>query len=311
MDRLDAMRVFTRVAERRSFTAAASDLGLPRSTVTEAVKQLEARLGVPLLARTTRRVGLTAEGAAYLTRCHRILADVEEAESAFSGTVPAGKLRVEAHGTLARNFLMPRLPGFLARHPGITLTLSEGDRYVDPIREGVDCVIRVGPLADSDMTARQLTLLPEVTLATPAYLARHGTPAHPEDLLDPAAGHRMVGFHSSATGGLLPLEFRDAAGPREITLPATLTVMAAESYFAAACAGLGLVQVPRYRAERHLRDGTLVEVLPAMPPAPSPVSALWPRAAQRAPRLRIFLDWLTEVFQEGPATEAFPAETSR
>jgi DNA-binding transcriptional LysR family regulator len=149
MDRFDAMRVFSRVVERRSFTAAAEDTGLPRSTVTDAVKQLEARLGVRLLQRTTRHVSPTLDGEAYYQRCLTILSDIEDAEGAFAGAKPKGMLRVDVHGTLARHFVLPSLPSFLEAYPDIEFYMSEGDRLVDLVREGIDCVLRVGtpPLA--------------------------------------------------------------------------------------------------------------------------------------------------------------------
>src|SRR5215813_14006115 len=168
MDRFESMRVFTRVVERRSFTLAAQDLGLPRSTVTDAVKLLEARLGVRLLQRTTRHVSPTLDGEAYHRRCLALLADLEDAEAAFSGTKPKGLLRIDVHGTLARHFLMPYLPEFLTAYPGIELYMSEGDRLVDLVREGIDCVLRVGVPQDSDMIARRVAMLDEVTLAAPA-----------------------------------------------------------------------------------------------------------------------------------------------
>src|SRR5271155_1577402 len=198
MDRFDAMRVFTRVVERRSFTLAAEDLGLPRSTVTDAVKQLEARLGVLLLQRTTRHVSPTLDGEAYHRRCLGLLADLEDAEAAFGGAKPQGLLRVDVHGTLARHFVLPALPGFLAEYPGIELYMSEGDRLVDLIREGIDCVLRVGDLKDSDMIARRIAMLEEITCAAPAYIDRFGQPASVDDL----DRHLMVGFHSSGSGAL-------------------------------------------------------------------------------------------------------------
>src|SRR5467141_1721174 len=177
MDRFNAMRVFARIVERRSFTQAADDLGLPRSSVTDAVKGLEARLGVRLLQRTTRQVSPTLDGEAYHRRCLALIADVEDAEAAFGGAKPKGLLRVDVHGPLARHFVMPRLPDFLAEYPGIELYMSEGDRLVDLIREGIDCVLRVGNLQDSDMIARRVAMLTEMTCAAPGYIDRFGLPA--------------------------------------------------------------------------------------------------------------------------------------
>ncbi len=288
MDRFDAMRVFTRIVERRSFTAAAEDLGLPRSTVTDAVKQLEARLGVKLLQRTTRHVSPTLDGEAYHRRCLALIDDLEDAEAAFSGVKPKGVLRVDVQGTLARHFLLPQLPEFLAEYPGIELYMSEGDRLVDLVREGIDCVLRVGAVQVSDMVARRVAMLDEVTVAAPAYIERFGMP----ESIDELDGHRMIGFHSSATGNVLPLEFIVDGVLRTVTLPASLSVNGADSYAAAARLGLGLIQAPRYRFEDDLRRGTLVTVLPDYPPSPSPVSVLYPRNRQLSPRVRVFIDWL-------------------
>jgi DNA-binding transcriptional LysR family regulator len=292
MDRFEGMRVFTRVVERRSFTLAAEDLGLPRSTVTDAVKQLEARLGVRLLERTTRQVNPTLDGEAHYRRCLPLIADLEEAEAAFGGAKPKGMLRVDVHGTLARHFVMPLLPDFLAEYPGIELYMSEGDRLVDLVREGIDCVLRVGDLQDSDMIARRVAMLEEVTCAGPAYIDRFGQPGSIDDL----DGHLMVGFHSSGSGALLPLEFTVDGALREMTLRATVSVNGAESLVAAARLGLGLIQVPRYHIEQDLKRGTLVAVLPDCPPSPTPVSLLYPRNRQLSPRVRVFIDWMTRAF---------------
>ncbi|WP_395676283.1 LysR family transcriptional regulator [Inquilinus sp.] len=292
MDRLDAMRLFLRVVERRSFSLAAQDSGLPRSTATEGVKQLEARLGVRLLERTTRQVRPTLDGEAYYQRCLSILADIEEAEAAFTGARPKGLLRVNVHGILARSFMMPGLPRFLAEYPDIQLHFGEGDRFVDLVREGVDCALRVGQPADSALIGRRIAMLAEGTFASPAYLERYGTPRTPDDL----TGHRMVGFLSSATGGLLPLEFTVDGVRREVTLPVTVSAAGAEIYFAAGRLGLGLIQLPRYRLVDDLAAGTMVEVLPETPPAPAPVYVLYPHNRQLSPRVRVFLDWLAAEF---------------
>jgi DNA-binding transcriptional LysR family regulator len=286
------MRVFTRVVERRSFTLAAEDTGLPRSTVTDAVKQLEARLGVRLLQRTTRHVSPTLDGEAYYRRCLTILSDIEDAEGAFAGAKPKGLLRVDVHGRLARHFVLPGLPAFLTEYPDIQLYMSEGDRLVDLIREGIDCVLRVGDLQDSDMIARRVGLLEEVTCASPGYIARFGMPQRLDDL----SGHRMIGFWSTAIGGLLPMEFSVAGAIRNVSLPAVVSVNGADTLAAAARLGLGIMQAPRYALEGDLRNGTLVEILPDNPPAPTPVSLLYPRSRQLSPRVRVFIDWLSREF---------------
>lgn len=293
MDRFDAMRAFARVVERRSFTLAAEDLGLPRSTITDAVKQVERRLGVRLLQRTTRHVSPTLDGEAYYQRCIAILADIEDAEGAFAGVKPKGLLRVDVHGTLARHFVLPGLPAFLKDYPDIEFYMSEGDRLVDLIREGIDCVLRVGIPQDSGMIARRIATLEEVTLASPSYIEVCGLPGHPDDL---STGHRMVGFHSSATGRLLPLEFTIADKVHDLTLPASVTVNAAESYIAAAKLGLGLIQIPHYHAEAALLSGELRQVLEAFPPTETPVSLFYPPNRQLSPRVRVFIDWLVREF---------------
>ncbi|OCC03101.1 transcriptional regulator [Labrys sp. WJW] len=294
MDRFDTIRLFTRIVERRSFTRAAQDLGLPRSTVTEAIRQLETRLGVRLLQRTTRVVTPTLDGEAYYHRCLAILADIEDAEAAFGDTKPRGLLRIDVHGTLARHFLMPGLADFLERYPGLQLHIGEGDRLVDLVREGIDCVIRTGDLQDSSMVARRVAMLAEATCANPAYLARHGVPATPDDL----EGHRMVGFVSSATGSVMPLEFQVDGTIRHVSLPTALTVTGSEALFGGALAGLGLIQVPRYHLLPYFADGRLIEVLPAHPPTPTPVSLLYPQNRQLSPRVRVFIDWVARSFAD-------------
>jgi DNA-binding transcriptional LysR family regulator len=300
MDRFETMRVFTRVVERRSFTLAADDLGLPRSTVTDAVKQIEARLGVRLLERTTRHVSPTLDGEAYHRRCLSLIADLEDAEGAFSGAKPKGLLRIEVQGTLARHFLLPSLPGFFARYPDIELNMSESDRWIDLIREGIDCVLRFGQLPDSDMIARRVAVLERLTCAAPNYLKRYGMPNDPDTLGD----HRMVGLRSLTTGRLRPMEFMIGATLRTAPLPVIMSVTGPESYLAAARLGLGLVQVPRFHAEDDLARGALVQVLVQCPPPSVPVSLLYPRNRQLSPRVRVFIDWATREFGSESASKA-------
>ncbi|MCP1247115.1 LysR family transcriptional regulator [Acetobacter cerevisiae] len=289
MDRLATLDLFIRIVDRGSFSAAAAACGVSRPVATAAIKALEQRLGTRLLHRSTRHVRPTEEGAAYYRRCVAILADLEDADRGASGAV-AGLLRADVIGRLARMLLLPALPDFLARHPALTVHLGEGERFVDLVREGVDCVVRAGNLPDSDMIVRPLGVMEEVTVASPAYLARYGTPASPEGL----GGHQMVGFVSSRTGLSLPLEFTRGDEVIEVSLPARLLVGGVDTYAEAARQGFGLVQVPRYGFVEDLDRGTLIEVLPDFPPTPTPLSVLYPSNKQLSPRVRVFVDWLME-----------------
>jgi DNA-binding transcriptional LysR family regulator len=293
MDRFDAMRVFTRIVERRSFTLAAEDLGLPRSSVTDAVKGLEARLGVRLLQRTTRQVSPTLDGDAYYQRCVSLIADLEEAEGAFAGAKPSGLIRVDVHGTQARHFLLPGLPDFLAEYPGIRLHIAEAHQPLDLIREGFDCFLRTGELGDSPLVQRRLAMLERGTFASPGYLERFGVPRTPDQL----EGHQMVGMTAQQTGEIAPFVFREGDRFRELTLPALITVTGPETNIASACLGLGLIQVPRYRVEAELASGALVEVLADFPATPLPVYILYSHTRQLSPRVRVFVEWAAGRFR--------------
>jgi DNA-binding transcriptional LysR family regulator len=300
MDRFDAMRLFVRVVERRSFTQAAHDMEVPRSTCTKVIRELETRLGTRLLQRTTRVVRPTLDGEAYYHRCLGILGDIEDADGAFLGATPKGLLRVEVQGTIARRFLMPALPAFFERYPDIELSLSESDRWVDLVQEGVDCALRWGHLRDSELVARQVAMLDRLTCATPEYLARHGTPETFDDL----QGHRAVGIRSITSGVVTPLEFIVEGQLHAVALPSTLSVTGTESYLAGIRLGLGIAQVPRFHVEDDLRRGALVELLPRTPPPSMPVSLLYSRTRQLSPRVRVFLDWAAREFAARTAPSA-------
>ena len=294
MDRFERMRLLVRVIERGSFSAAASDLDPPRSTATTAIKQFESELGVRLLDRTTRHVAPTIEGEAYYERCKAILAEVEDAEAALTGSEVRGLLRISVHGAMARRFLLPGLQDFMTRHPGLTLHISSGDRFVDLVREGFDCVVRGGQIADSDLVIRRLGIAEEITLASPAYLTRHGVPRTPDDL----EGHTMVGFLSSRTGQVLPLEFTIAGKARQITLPYRVSATDSGVYGGLAREGFGLIQAPRHGYRDDLAAGRMIEVLADYPPEPMPISVLYPQNRQLSPRVRVFIDWLVETVAE-------------
>ena len=192
MDRFQAMRLFTRIVELGSFSRAAENLGLPRASATQIIKQLEAHLRVRLLQRTT------LDGDAYYQRCVAILADIDEMESSFSQAAgqPRGRIKVDLSVSFCRLVMIPALPDFCARYPQIQVEVSVTDRQIDLIREGVDCVLRIGEPRDPSLVARRLMTLPQVCCASPAYLARHGVPAG----LDGLAGHHAVEYHSASTG---------------------------------------------------------------------------------------------------------------
>ncbi|MER8373658.1 LysR family transcriptional regulator [Mesorhizobium sp. M1406] len=308
MDLLNSMRLFVRIVERGSFSSAAGDIGIPRATATNTIKALERRLGVSLLQRTTRHVAPTMDGDAYYHRCRALIRDLEAMEDEFAASPPKGHLRIDVHGNLFRQLLLPRFSEFTARYPELTLHIGDGDRLVDLVREGVDCVVRAGELDDSGMVVRRLALLEEVTVASPDYLAKHGTPACLEDLH--SQGHRMIGFVSSRTGIVLPLEFTDNGSVHHVTLSSPLTVNSSDTSAALARAGFGLVQAPRFRFEEELASGSLIDILPNNPPTPTPLSVLYPGQRHVSRRLRIFINWLVDVFGDLQSEPRFLSPSS-
>nr|WP_218646326.1 LysR family transcriptional regulator [Pseudomonas sp. P7779] len=286
------MKVFVRIYERSSFTLAADDLNLPRATLTHTLNQFEAWLGTRLLERSTRRVRPTLDGEAYYLRCVQLLAELEEAELTFRSVAPKGRLRVDLHGTLAKYFVIPALPQFMARYPEIELSISEADRFVDLIAEGVDCVLRAGTLGDSALIGRRVATLRQVTCASPAYLRKYGEPKRLADLGE----HRAVNYVSRTTAKLFPFEFMVDGQVQEVTIEGALSVFGAEIYAASAVAGLGIIQCPHYRIAELINQGVMQEILIDTPPPPMPVSVLYPQNRHMSPRVRVFVDWLAEIF---------------
>lgn len=294
LDRLAAMRGFVRIVERRSFSRAAADLGLSPAMATLLVQQLEAHLGVTLLHRTTRRVSPTLDGAAYYERCVSWLAELDDIEGVFSQRrrQPRGRLRVDLPGSLGRALVIPALPGFCQRYPDLELVISADDRPVDVIGEGIDCVLRSGPLLDEGLATQPLGELVQVTCAGPAYLARQGSPTTLADL----AEHQGVYYRSQRSGRRLPFEFVKDGELLCPELPGRLALSGADIYIGAALAGLGLVQAPLYHVAADLAAGRLCEVLPEQRPPGLPLAAVYPLASQTSPRVRAWVEWLQEVF---------------
>ena len=295
MDRIDLFRIFARVVECSSFTRAADTLGLPRSSVSAAVIDLEARVGARLLHRTTRQVSPTQDGTAFYERCLRLIADVEETEGLFRTTAvgPSGKLRVDVPGRIGRLIIAPALPELLARYPELDIELRVTDRAVNLVEESVDCVLRVGPLSDSSLVGRKIGDLPLINVASPGYLAKYGTPVTPADL----GTHLAVNYASPSTGRVEDWGWTEDGEVRTLPMRGRVTVNSAEAYIACCLSGLGLIQIPAYDVERHLEAAELVEVMPNHRAEPMPMTLLYPHRQHLSRRLQIFVDWLEAVLQ--------------
>lgn len=296
MDRLDTLRLFTRIVELGSFTRAAGALDIPRATATHAIKEMEASLGARLLERTTRQVRPTADGQAFYERCRRILTELEDAEAALSTSTanPRGTLRLDLHGVHAREIILPRIAQFRQRYPQVELVISTGDRLVDLVREGIDCVVRAGQPRDSSLVVKRLALMPEVICASPDYLARFGTPRRPDELV----AHQAVGFFSASHDVRYPLTLTVGGAVAEYKLDSEVSVNDAENYTVCALSGCGMIQVPRFRVQPYLDSGRLVQVLADWPCPDLPVSVLYPYHRQLSPRVRVFVDWVSQVYAE-------------
>ncbi|MFG6416856.1 LysR substrate-binding domain-containing protein [Roseateles sp. DC23W] len=291
---LAALRVFLRVAELAHFSRAADELALPKGRVSRIVRDLEARLGTRLLQRTTRRVSLTADGELLAERAQVLLADAGEIESLFQQDAQlTGRLRVDLPVRLALDVVLPALPAFLAAHPGLAIEVSCSDRRVDLIEEGFDCVLRVGAVHDPMLVARPLGQMSMVNVASPAYLAAHGTPATPDELL--AGGHVLVHYSQTWADRRPRFDWLDASGQeRSLTLPSRVTVNNTDAYQAAVLAGAGVAQFPVQGVRHLLADGRLVRLLEGFEAAPLPVRLVMSQRRHTPRRVRVFMDWLAE-----------------
>lgn len=296
MDRIDLFRIFSRVVECASFTRAADTLGIPRSTVSAAVQELEGRVGARLLHRTTRKVSPTQDGIAFYDRCQRVMADVEDTENLFRQTAAqlSGRLRIDVPGRIGRLIIAPALPDFLDLYPRIDIDLGVTDRAVDLVEDSVDCVLRVGPLGDSGLIARAVGKLPLINVASPAYLERHGVPRAPGDL----GAHQAVNYASPSSGRVEDWEWVEDSALRTLPVRGRVIVNSAEAYIACCLAGLGLIQIPAYDVRRHLEAGELVEVMPGHRAEPMPITLLYPHRQHLSRRLRVFADWLDALLRK-------------
>ncbi|MDN6859866.1 LysR family transcriptional regulator [Pseudomonas sp. CAN2814] len=295
MDRFDAMQAFARVVETGSFTKAADTLHMSRTSVTQLIQQLEARLRVRLLNRTTRKLNLTADGAAYYERVVRLLADMDDAETSLStaAAVPRGRLRVDVPSPLARLLLIPALPDFHERYPDIQIDLGVSDRMVDLIDQSVDCVVRGGELTDLSLMARKIGDLQLGVFAAPAYLQRAGVPQHPSELEN--SQHRVVGYLWARTGKPLSYAMHKAGENLQVHGRPVLTVDDGNAYLAAGIAGMGVLWLPRYMALDALARGELVELFGDWSLQSMPLYLAFPPNRHVSAKLRVFIDWVTEL----------------
>ena len=296
MDQIQAMRIFVRVVEAGTFTRAADSLSLPKATVTKHVQALEERLRVKLLNRTTRRVTVTPDGAAYYDRTVRLLTDLDDIEASMTNARanPRGRLRIDVGTSVAQLLIIPHLAEFHARYPDIQVDLGVSDRTVDLIGDNVDCVIRGGELSDQSLVARRIGNLEFITAAAPAYLERKGTPTHPLEIEEK---HASVIYFSPQSGRHYPLEFRRGDESIDITGPYQLSVNESNAYVTSIVAGLGIGQITSWQAQRHLASGTLVQLLPDWTQPLLPVYVVYPPNRHLSAKVRAFVDWAAELVE--------------
>lgn len=302
LDRLTGLIAFARAASLGSYTAAARTLGISPSAVSKSVQRLEARLGLSLFTRTTRSLTLTPEGRDLHERALRLLREAEAIEQAAvaARSEPAGTLKVTAPLPIGVHLLAPALPRFRARHPKLAVDLRLGDRFADLIAEGIDVAIRVGDLADSRLVSRRLAPHRLCAFASPDYLARRGTPAHPDEL----AGHDCVNFRFQSTGQTLRWPFRIGAKVVDITPDAGLVTDFSDAVAAILVAGGGIGISPTYVVAPLVARGALVPVLRDFAVERSAITALWPESRRGNPNVKAFLAFLGEVFPSPPSWDA-------
>lgn len=302
MIRPELVQIYARVTELSSFTQAADSLGLPKASVSQAVQQLETTLGTRLLHRTTRRVQTTQDGQAFYERCKDMLADFDELQSMFQQGTQAlrGRLRVDMPSGVARSQIIPRLPEFLQAHPHLEVELSSTDRRVDLVREGFDCVVRVGTLEESGLVARPLGQFVQLNCASPAYLATHGTPTTLDDL----RAHRLVHYVGTLGARSPGFEVEENGVLRRVPMPGAVTVNNSDAYTAACLAGLGLIQAPAVGMRPLIAQGLLVEVLPDFRAPAMPVSLLYAHRRHLPRRVQALMAWMAQIL--APHLEPLP-----
>jgi LysR family transcriptional regulator for bpeEF and oprC len=308
MDRFTAMKVFTRVVESRSFVKAGESLQLATPQISRTVQALEAHLGARLLNRTTRSISLTEDGESYYERCIRVLAEVDEMEAELTHAKlnPKGKVKVNLPSLIAKTVVIPALPEFFALYPEVQVEMGLSDRQVDIIEEGVDCVIRTGELEDSGLVARRIGNLPRVTCAAPSYLDKYGEPKTLDDLRE----HVAVNYVSSNTGRVRSWDFLVDGRIETLDMRSVIAVNEVDSYVTCGLHGLGIVKGALYPIVPYIKTGALREILKDYPSPPRPISIMYPRNRHLPRKVRVFTDWIADLFGRAPLMQTAQLETS-
>ena len=295
MPDLRTLAIFVKVAERRSFVRAAVDLGITQSGVSNAVKRLEEQTGTRLLARTTRRVSLTDDGAAFFERCRQALGEIEEAELVLKEArlKPSGNLRIDLSVAFGRLKMVPLLGLFQAQYPNVRLSVTFTDRYIDLVEEGVDVSVRFGTLQDSGLIARRLTQAEFKVVGTPGYFARYGRPKTPDDL----DNHNCLAFTFRDTRLARPWRFASAGGESMRIPRGNMSFSDGAALFEAACAGYGLAQIHDFYPDTQIVRGKLVPVLDKFRPKAEPIWLVYPPTRHLTPKVRAFVDFMTAQFR--------------
>jgi len=290
MDSLSGFAVFVQVAETRSFVAAGRLLGVSASAVGKSISRLEDKLGVRLFHRSTRSITLTAEGARFLERSRRILAEIEAAELEISQatTAPRGRLRVSL--PMVTSLVLPALTEFMRQYPDIELDLDFTDRKVDVVEEGFDAVVRTGELSDSRLTARTLGEYRMLLVGSPAYFEQHATPRHPADL----AAHACLHYRYPSSGKLEAWPVRHGPDGPDLSLPTSMVCNSVETLRCFALQGLGIACLPDFAVRDAVADGRLTTVLGKHVQGTGTFRVLWPASRHSMPKLRVFVDFLVD-----------------
>lgn len=297
MNQLLAMRVFVRVVQSGSFTKAADSLNMPKTSVSKLVAELEEHLSARLLQRTTRRLTVTADGMAYYERALQLIDELDDLDNSFASAQghPRGRIRVDVGGSVASLLIIPALADFYERYPDIQIDLGVSDRPVDLIGENVDCVIRGGALIELSLAARPLGLSSWTTCATPAYLARFGTPSNPHDL---EKNHRIISYHSARTGRVMPARFERNGEKIQLDGRGIISVNESNAHLAAGLAGHGVIHTFTYTVQASVERGELVPILEDWRPPHYPFHVLYPPNRHLSNRVRVFIDWLVVLFAD-------------